>query len=370
MRVTFAANFPPPYTGQTIITQNLVDLLGPIAAVSVSTVRLGRSLHLPSIIAKIDRLLRLPTLIRAAYASDVVYFVVPSSTLGFLIELLLIVAVSPFTAIVVHSHNGDFDRMFQGWRRRLGRILGARADLLFVSSKKLASDEFEDVGLTVRILSNPTDKSLTLSDEKVRRAQSSRYGTVVGDFRVVYLSNFVRGKGYEYVLQAADLLRHRKDVTWSMVGAFESDAVRREVLSYIGRNALDCVELLGPVQDRNVVADILSTSHLFVLPTRYKRESHPMSIIEALGCGTPVAATAHASIPEMFEDGQQGSLLRGDLPSALARFVAQLSGHPERWLQLSESARALYMNRYHPSIVRDDFVSALLSIGARGVDIE
>lgn len=63
------------------------------------------------------------------------------------------------------------------------------------------------------------------------------------------------------------------------------------------------VEFAGMQSD---VHPYLQSADLFVLPSIY--EGNPMSIIEAMGTGLPIAATAVGGIPDMLENGKNALL--------------------------------------------------------------
>jgi len=82
----------------------------------------------------------------------------------------------------------------------------------------------------------------------------------------------------------------------------------------------DAVWLPGARAD---IGALLHTFSVFTLPSL--AEGTPVSMLEAMACGLPVAASRIGGIPEVIDDGQQGLLVPvGDLDAlagALARYV-------------------------------------------------
>lgn len=74
-----------------------------------------------------------------------------------------------------------------------------------------------------------------------------------------------------------------------------------------------------------------------------RADTFPVTVLEALACGTPVVATAVGGIPEQVEDGVTGFLVPRADAEALAARVEQLLGDHE--LALSMSARAATVAR-------------------------
>ncbi len=90
------------------------------------------------------------------------------------------------------------------------------------------------------------------------------------------------------------------------------------------------VHLLGPVAD---VPDLLAAADAFALASDW--EGYPVSIMEAMAAGLPVAATAVGGVPEMVEHGVTGLLApRGDM-RALGDAIAAALGRRD----MGEAAR-------------------------------
>ncbi|MDX6661204.1 MAG: glycogen synthase [Solirubrobacteraceae bacterium] len=74
--------------------------------------------------------------------------------------------------------------------------------------------------------------------------------------------------------------------------------------------------LLGEVP-RPEVARLLSSSRVFVLPSRF--ENFPVAALEAMAAGRPVVCTTHTGLAELVEGSGAGAAVPRDDPDALAR---------------------------------------------------
>lgn len=80
----------------------------------------------------------------------------------------------------------------------------------------------------------------------------------------------------------------------------------------------DSIRFLG---SQGNVYPYLQQSDLFLLPSRY--EGMPMTLIEAMGTGLPIVASAVGGVPDMLEDGRSG-LLTDCEPDSVARAALRL----------------------------------------------
>jgi glycosyltransferase involved in cell wall biosynthesis len=75
-------------------------------------------------------------------------------------------------------------------------------------------------------------------------------------------------------------------------------------------------------------------------------EGMPLTLLEALACGTPVVASRLGGIPEIILDDVCGVLFEAGNSDALATSVRQLWHDPPRRARLAAEARANYARFY------------------------
>jgi glycosyltransferase involved in cell wall biosynthesis len=101
-------------------------------------------------------------------------------------------------------------------------------------------------------------------------------------------------------------------------------------------------------QDR--VLDAYRRADLFVIASRIAadgdRDGLPNVLLEAGAMELAAVASAIAAIPELIEDGINGSLVPPDQPRALAEALAALIGDPGLRLRLGRAARARVLERF------------------------
>jgi glycosyltransferase involved in cell wall biosynthesis len=153
-------------------------------------------------------------------------------------------------------------------------------------------------------------------------------GPVVGS-----VGRFVPFKGYQYLLEAAQLVHHAiPECHWILVG---DGGLRGELEQACRRIGMDKhVHFTGWRED---VADILTLCNLFVLPSL--SEHFGRVLIEAMAMGKAVVATSSGGVPEIVLDGETGFLVPPAQAEPLAHAVLSLLNDPQRAAALGAAGR-------------------------------
>ena len=85
-------------------------------------------------------------------------------------------------------------------------------------------------------------------------------------------------------------------------------------------------------------------------------DTFPNTVLEALACGTPVAATAVGGILEQVEDGVTGFLVPPGNTGAMAQAVVTLLDHEVLRQRLAENAAADACQRFGLNRAVDDYI--------------
>ncbi|MEE9326111.1 MAG: glycosyltransferase family 4 protein [Cocleimonas sp.] len=117
---------------------------------------------------------------------------------------------------------------------------------------------------------------------------------------VLYLSNMIKSKGYLLVLELANKIKD-DSVVYHFAGGWESSNDEKEFFDYIEENNLSEIVVFHGFVNGEEKRILFESAHLFMFPTRYKKEAFPLSILEALSYGVPVIATDEASIPYILD---------------------------------------------------------------------
>jgi glycosyltransferase involved in cell wall biosynthesis len=142
------------------------------------------------------------------------------------------------------------------------------------------------------------------------------------------VANICPGKGQEYFLEAAGLVKHRyPDAKFLVVGGKLDN--RHEFWSALMQQTAK----LGLERDvffmgrRNDVPQVLRAMTIFVQAS--DSEACPMAVLEASASGLPVVATSVGGTPELIEDGITGILIEPRNVEQIAEAVLRVLDSPE-----------------------------------------
>jgi glycosyltransferase involved in cell wall biosynthesis len=142
-----------------------------------------------------------------------------------------------------------------------------------------------------------------------------------GPVNIGFISNLVDRKRPDWLVRAAgQLAREGLNVKVLLAGNdFTGGTKAKELQDLAHQEGITGrYHYIGPRSD---VPDVLRTLDILVLPSERDKEAFPRIVVEAMGCGVPVLATAVAGVPEAVVSGETGLLVDPDDYNA---FVAAL----------------------------------------------
>ncbi len=150
-------------------------------------------------------------------------------------------------------------------------------------------------------------------------------------FKIIHVGRFADVKNHELLLNAfASFAQRHSDVRLQLLGEGEL----KEKMQHLAQELQieNAVEFAGLQSD---VHPWLHNADLFVLPSKY--EGMPMTLIEAMGTGLPIIASALGGIPDMLTDGISALLIEPD-QVRLCEAMEQLYADASLRKQLGEKA--------------------------------
>jgi glycosyltransferase involved in cell wall biosynthesis len=182
--------------------------------------------------------------------------------------------------------------------------------------------------------------------------------------RLLFLSNFLPGKGHSELLDAIGSLDDdtRSRLTIDLAGAFQSADEERTFLRLAGR--------MPNVRYHGVVAgerkrQLLAAAHVLCLPTYYAFEGQPISILEGYAAGCAVIATNHSGIGDVFSEGVNGYLVEKRSVDSLREAIERAVQNPSALLAFARKNHATAVRQYRPSRYTGDLLRILSAVQTR-----
>lgn len=131
--------------------------------------------------------------------------------------------------------------------------------------------------------------------------------SIVGKFKILHIGRFSEEKNHIGLIKAFNQFHvsHSDSELW-LVGDGKKKA---EIETYVAENNLSSSVKFWGLQEN--VYGYLHDADMFALPSNY--EGIPVTLIEAMGTGLPVVASAVGGIPDMIQDGVEGILCTPDV---------------------------------------------------------
>ena len=154
-------------------------------------------------------------------------------------------------------------------------------------------------------------------------------------WHIISVGRLTPEKGHQCLIEALHLLNtkfNQHNFTATILG---DGALHAELVQLVRSYGLsDRIQIPGFCDD---IFPILSTAHLFVLPSLH--ESSPNALIEAMGVGLPCVASSVGGVLDLIDHQDNGLLIPPRASGALAEAINDLLTNQELAVYLGRNAR-------------------------------
>ncbi len=408
-RVLVVGQTPPPFHGQSIMIQMLVD--GPIEGAEIHHLRMAFSDNMDQVgrfqIGKIFHLFYLIVAmfwLRLRHRINVLYFPPAGPNRIPLIRdtLLLLPTRWLFRRTVFHFQASGVSELITKlprWQRFFVMRALLRpdaaiqlseltvADAKFLESKQIhyipnAADDHagthktfrpnaEEVGnprlapngthfepqrasvragrLDISCESGPHASALRLKNCKVSAIRLAQSAVVEGRSRtrILYVGTVCETKGILILLDALESLQPESvAIHLDIVGSFQPSSFEAVVRSRIESLKLASVVSVHGQQIGDAKWNIFAKADLFCFPSFYESEGFPCVLVEAMSFSLPIVSTHWRGIPSIVEDGETGFLVETNEPHQLAQRILQLATNALLRARMGREARIRYERQF------------------------
>ena len=237
------------------------------------------------------------SVLRTGFTPDLIHAhfypaALPASALGKLFRV----------PVLLTENSASFAVGLNGMTRLEARFALARVRLVIAVSGSLRF-QMEAAGIRqeFRVIPNPVDTGVFFPDPSLRPSAAGRK-------RVLIVARLHPIKGFSTLLNGLAILkRSREDFVLDVVGDGE---LRAELESLALRLGLRSRVAFHGFQPREVVADFMRRSHVFVLSSH--SENCPCVLLEAMATGLPVVSSDVGGVREVVPKDMGALFPRGD----------------------------------------------------------
>ena len=172
---------------------------------------------------------------------------------------------------------------------------------------------------------------------------SENQNVETSELKIIYLSNLMKEKGIFTLLNALQILEVQKIKYSAKIAGNIDDSSLKQIQSKIKK--LKHTSYIGIV-DGQEKKELLDWGNIFVLPTYYKMEGQPISILEAMATKNVIITTQHAGIPDLIEENNNGFFIDPKGKGKLEDILIFLAKHQEEILRIAEFNRTHFLRNF------------------------
>ena len=326
-KICFIAQFPPPIHGLSKAVDTLYNS------------ELSKEFEFEKVDIKNNKKILKSLWLIFKSKADLFYFTISQSRGGNLRDLAILKLLElQQKKCLIHLHGGYYrtlvDNDLPQWQKKANYNAVSKLSGAIVLSESLKANF---TGMLpdekIFVVPNCVDDEYLMSDadfeEKLRTLPERNIK------HILYLSNFIRSKGYPEVLELARLEKERcecggdKKFHFDFAGKFFENTEEEYFFNYIKEHSLQDYVTYHGIVGGDKKRELLKLCDVFILLTRYPNEGQPISILEAMGNGMVIVTTDHAGIPDIVKENENSLFYKenmdiGDLYADLLSFDSYL----------------------------------------------
>ncbi len=263
--------------------------------------------------------------------------------------------------VTIHDLNHILDRTYRRtiqslvYAQPMLRLAARRADHIFTVSKYSKRQIVDHLGVgaeRITVVYNGIGAHIFREDREAARANINREFGFTGPY-ILFVGNLKANKNVQGLLQAFAIAQQRGKVPHGLLVVGDDAAGRQSAMDLIRSLKLEDKVVLVPQVGHQQVRSVYSGADLTVLPSF--EEGFGLPVVESMACGTPVACSRSASLPEI--GGEAAEYFDPHDPESIAAAVEKVLLSSDRWCEL----QTLGLQRAQ-SFTREDFAQRHLVI--------
>ena len=354
-KVLIIGPFPNPISGVSIANKVVEEILNADLNFTVEKINTSYPIFDEQIgefsIQKFLFYLRINSSFFKVSKNNIIYITLGQTFFGVLKYALFIVVASALRKeLIIHVHGNYLGKEYQslkGFKRVLFYFLVSRFTKGIVLSNSLKHNLtpfLEDKNIFS--LPNFAQDYLYKEDKKF----------VKDELRIFYLSNLMKEKGIFCLLNALKNLEKNNIIYKAKIAGNIDQKYSKEILNLF--TELKNAEYIGIVNGDDK-KNLLEWGNVFVLPTFYKMEGQPISILEAMATTNLVVTTNHAGISDVFQDKINGYFVEKNNENSIEKILSYLAANKSELKKIAEYNKTFFLNNFTVDIFKKNLLEII-----------
>lgn len=344
MKILIIGPFPKPINGCSLANQVLLKQLELKKEISVAIINTSsKNISSENVgrfsFGKVFSFLKVYKKTGKISKSDIVY-TTPGQTFFGIVKYMpfyiyCLLTSRPYIIHIHGNHLGNEYKSLKGLKKRAFAFFIRRASAGIVLSESLKTN-FDG-------LLNPKKVFIVENFAQDDLLQKTGTAKPKDKLRLLYLSNLMEEKGIVDFLDSLILLKNAGIVLEAdIAGKIEDES--ETIINTKFRELQGFINYHGVVSGQSKT-DLLEKSNVFVLPTYYRMEGQPISLIEAMAAGNIIVTTKFSGIPDIIST-ENGFFVPSKSPECLFNTLLEINEKLAEWVDKYSRVNTEYVRSY------------------------
>lgn len=272
------------------------------------------------------------------FQSEIIY-TTPGQTFFGILKYAPFILLASFLKkeLIIHVHGnylGTQYHQLKGFKKKLFKFLVSKYTKGIVLSSSLKSNLLPFMEESkISIIHNFAEEYLYKSDKE------KKFDCI----RIIFLSNLMQEKGIFYLLDALKELENKNISYEAKIAGNIDGSLQKKIIKKISE--LKYTQYVGIVSGENK-KQLLQWSTIFILPTFYKMEGQPISILEALATQNLLITTNFAGIPDILKEGIHGFFVNAKSSNDIVMRLLEINQNKEIIKQIATNNKIYFLDNF------------------------
>ena len=347
--------FPKPISGVSLANQVVKEVLVKSGDFTVDSINTSYDVFEDAIgsfsFKKFGFFLKMNFSVLKIFKNDIVY-ITPGQTFFGITKYTLFILLSSILKkeLIIHVH-GDF------LGTQYEELSGSKKKFFYFLVSKFTKGIVLSASLKKNLLPFIKEKNIYIlynfaQNYLIDNEQEADNSVL----KISYLSNLMEEKGIFQLLDSLKELENRKINFEARIAGNIDINLKENILNKISN--LNNTRYVGVVYNEEK-KELLNWSNVFVLPTFYKMEGQPISILEALATKNVIISTKHAGIEDIIEENKHGYLVEKQNTESITNRFIYLNENKSKILEISNYNKMYFANNFTIEIFGKEIIKII-----------